>query len=276
MLEKLKKQDFYFKKKFGQNFLTDTNLLRSICSTSKIDKDTNVLEIGAGAGSLTQVLTEEAKYVVSYEIDRDLQPLLSEKFVNKKNIELVFKDFMKENMAEVESKFDGKYSVVANIPYYITTPLIFKIIEEGKNVQSLVLVVQKEVGERFTAKPGTKEYGAVNVMINYYGSVKVIKNISRKMFTPEPDVNSCVIEIDLVKNKFNVDEKLFEKCVKAAFNNRRKVFIKNLTNTFDIPREKFLDIFNELKLAPDIRGEKLSVEQFVQLAKTVEETISKK
>ena len=269
MLEELKNQKFYFKKKFGQNFLTDTNLLRNIRSTSEINKDTSVLEIGAGAGSLTKILTEESKFVISYEIDRDLQPFLTEKFASTKNIQLIFKDFMKENITEVENKFDGPYTVVANIPYYITTPLIFKIIQEGKNVKSLVLVVQKEVGERFIANPGTKEYGAVNVFLSYYGNLKVIKSISRKMFTPVPDVDSCVIKIDLIPNKFRVNEKIFEKCVRAAFNNRRKVFIKNLSSSFDIPKEKFLSIFNKLKIETGIRGEKLSVEQFVKLAEEI-------
>lgn len=270
MLEELKNKQFSFKKQFGQNFLTDGNLLKSICISAGIDKDSNILEIGTGAGTLTTFLTQFAKKVVSYEIDKELHPLLTEKFKDTSNLNLVFKDFMKDSMQDVEKLFDGKYMVVANIPYYITTPLIFKVIEEGKNATSLVLMVQEEVGQRFTAPAGTKQYGAVSVMLNYYGQVSIIKHVKRHMFTPVPNVDSCVVKIDLKPNKFNVNKDVFSKCVQCAFENRRKMLISNLKRCFNITTEQLENIFNKLNLDLTIRGERLSVEQFAKLSCEIE------
>lgn len=269
MLEELKDKQFSFKKQFGQNFLTDGNLLKSICVAAGITKDSNVLEVGAGAGTLTSFLTQFAKQVVSFEIDKELHPLLTEKFKDTNNITFMFKDFMKENMKNVEKLFDGPYMVVANIPYYITTPLIFKIIEEGENATSLVLMVQEEVGKRFTATPGTKEYGAVSVMLNYYGDVSIIKYVKRHMFTPPPNVDSCVVKIDLKPNKFEVNKNVFSKCVQAAFENRRKMLASNLKRAFSLTNEHLEDIFNKLQIDTTIRGEKLSVQQFVDLSNEI-------
>lgn len=273
MLEELKDREFSFKKQFGQNFLTDGNLLKSICVSADINKTSNVLEIGAGAGTLTSFLTQFAKQVVSYEIDKELHPLLSEKFKDTHNITFMFKDFMKENMADVEKLFDGNYMVVANIPYYITTPLIFKIIEEGKNATSLVLMVQEEVGKRFTASAGTKEYGAVSVMLNYYGDVSIIKYVKRHMFTPPPKVDSCVVKIDLKPNKFEVDKNIFSKCVQVAFENRRKMLFGNLKRAFNLNNEQLENIFNKLQLDPAIRGERLTVAQFVELSNEISKNL---
>ena len=252
--------DFVFKKKFGQNFISDKNLLNAIATDANIDKADEVLEIGAGAGSLTQVLSEKAKKVVSFEIDKDLQEhLLS---LNLKNVDFIFGDFMDSTMPEIEEKFSRNYKVVANLPYYITTPIIFKFLEESEKLDSLTIMVQKEVAERVCAPVGGKDYGILTVMTNFYGSPKITRIIGRQMFYPVPNVDSALLNIVIEKDKFKgVDRQKFAKFVRACFSMRRKTMLNNLSQVYD--KNKLKTALDEETLRK--RAEQFSLEKFVEL-----------
>ncbi len=253
--------DFEFKKKFGQNFISDKNLLSAIVSDAGVTGQDEVLEVGAGAGALTEILSERAKKVVSFEIDKDLEShLLALKL---KNVKFVFEDFMKANLAQVEKEFSAKYKVVANLPYYITTPIIFKFLEEATRLESLTIMVQKEVAERICANFGGKEYGVLTVMINFYGEPKIVRNISRNMFYPAPNVDSALVRIDLREKFPNIDKKAFFRFVQTCFSMRRKTLLNNLSQNFS--KEELKEKLGEQTLKK--RAETLSPEEFVELFK---------
>jgi len=255
-------KDFVFKKKFGQNFISDKNLLNAIVDDAEISAEDEVLEIGAGAGSLTQVLSERAKKVVSFEIDKDLnEHLLS---LNLSNVEFVFDDFMKHTLESIEEKFSKNYKVVANLPYYITTPIIFRFLEEATKLDSLTIMVQKEVAERVCAKEGGKDYGVLTVMANFYGTPKINRIIKRQMFFPVPNVDSALLTIKLQRNKFDgVDSKKFSEFVKCCFSMRRKTFLNNLSQKYS--KEKLRSVLDEKTLAA--RSEQFSLQELVEIFK---------
>ena len=249
------------KKRFGQNFLKDANLLDAIVRDAGVEKDDEVLEIGAGAGALTKALNKTAKHIVSYEIDRDLKDGLLN--LNLNNVEFVFCDILKEDMAEIEKRFDGEYKLVANLPYYITTPIIFKFLEEAKKLTSMTIMVQKEVAQRLVAKQG-KEYGILSVMIAFYGEAKIMRTVGRKMFYPVPNVDSAIVRIDIDPKKFKgIDRQKFSALVKSAFAMRRKTLGNNLLKVFD---KSILNIDEKLL---NCRAENLSVEEFINLYKAI-------
>ena len=252
-----------FKKKFGQNFISDKNLLSAIASDAQVSAEDEILEIGAGAGSLTQVLSQRAKKVVSYEIDKDLTDILQN--LNLPNVEFVFCDFMKCEMQEIEQKFDKKFKVVANLPYYITTPIIFKLLEESKKLESLTIMVQKEVAERICANPGGKDYGILSVMVNFYGKPKITRIINRNMFFPAPNVDSALVNIE-IEPKFDVDRIAFSKFVKACFSMRRKTLLNNLSTIFD--KQKLKNVLSEEILKS--RAEVLSLVQLIEIFKMLQ------
>lgn len=253
-------KDFVFKKKFGQNFISDKNLLNAIVKDAEIESDDEVLEIGAGAGSLTQVLSENCKKVISFEIDKDLQEHLVD--LNLENVEFCFCDFMDMSMSDIEKKFYGKYKVVANLPYYITTPIIFRLLEDGKNVDSLTIMVQKEVAERVCAKFGGKDYGILTVMTNFYGTPKIARIIKRQMFFPEPNVDSALLHIKIERDKFpQVDKFKFLKFIKICFSMRRKTLLNNLSGHYS--KEKLKNVLSDEILKK--RAEQFSLEEFVEL-----------
>lgn len=255
-------KDFVFKKKFGQNFLSDKNLLKAICSDAGVDKTSEVLEIGAGAGSLTEVLSESAKRVVSFEIDRDLQERLLG--LGLSNVEFVFDDFMNRSMSQVEEMFDGEFKVVANLPYYITTPIIFKLLEESEKVKSLTIMVQKEVAEKICSKVGDKDYGIPTVMTAFYGSAKITRIVGRQMFFPAPNVDSAILHIEIEKDKFEgIDKKNFSKFIKACFAMRRKTLLNNLGSIYN--KNQLKEVLGDETLAR--RAESFSLEEFVELFK---------
>lgn len=259
----LKENDFTFEKKFGQNFITDNNLLSAIVKDCCISKDDEVLEIGAGAGTLTNHLCHNAKKVVSFEIDTRLQDVLKETLKEHNNSTVIFKDIMQEPLENIEKLFDKDFHLIANLPYYITTPIIFKFLE-SKKIQSICVMVQKEVGERICAKTG-KDYGILSLMVDFYGNAKIVRYVSRKLFTPEPNVDSVIVKIDIVKNKFDVDADIFSKIVHSAFSMRRKTLVNNLMQGFKMERTQV-----ENWIAPldkQIRAENLSINDFVDLAK---------
>ena len=262
----LEKHGFHFKKQFGQNFISDTNLLRSIVEASGITKDTAVVEIGCGAGTLTRALAEAAKKVYAFDIDRDLQPVLAETLAGLDNVEVIFRDFNKLDLKEFEKEIE-EYTVVANLPYYITTPLVTKLLEESDKVQGLSIMVQEEVAERFCAKEDTAEYGSITAAIALKGSAKIVKRVSRNLFYPRPNVDSAVVKITFERGRVAVkSEKAYRTTVKCAFLNRRKTLENNLVNFFGIPRDLAKEILSEAGVEEKARGETLSPQRLAILA----------
>lgn len=274
-LEILNKYDFKFNKAYGQNFIFDTNFLKSFVD-GIITKDTDVLEIGPGAGTLTGILCEYARHVISYEIDKNLEPILKENLSKYDNSTIIFGDIMKFNMEEIESNFTDKYTMVANLPYYITTPIIFKFLENATKMQSMIIMVQLEVAERLVAKAGSKDYGAITPAIDYRANAKIIKRVSRKMFTPVPNVDSAIVKIDFVENKYNIDNtKTLDETIKSAFAMRRKTLENNLKTTFKLDSATIQEIFSKLNLPPQVRGEKLTTEDFVKLSNEINKKLDR-
>ena len=262
----LLKHSFRFKKQFGQNFISDGNLLKSIVEASGIDENTTVVEIGCGAGTLTRALAEKAKKVYAFDIDKDLQPVLAETLSGLENVEVIFRDFNKINLQEFEKEI-GEYTVVANLPYYITTPLVVKFLEESEKVQGLSIMVQEEVAERFCAKENTPEYGSITAGIALKGSAKIVKRVSRNLFYPRPNVDSAVVKIDFERGRIAVkDEKAYRQTVKCAFLSRRKTLENNLVNFFNVSRETAKKILADAGVDEKARGETLSPERLARLA----------
>ena len=262
----LEKHGFHFKKQFGQNFISDGNLLRSIVEASGITKDTTVVEIGCGAGTLTRALAEAAKQVYAFDIDRDLQPVLAETLAGLENVEVIFRDFNKLDLKEFEKEIE-EYTVVANLPYYITTPLVTKLLEESDKVQGLSIMVQEEVADRFCAKENTPEYGSITAAIALKGSAKVVKRVSRNLFYPRPNVDSAVVKIEFERGRVAVkDEKAYRQTVKCAFLNRRKTLENNLVNFFKLSREEAKAALEKAGVDEKARGETLSPQRLAILA----------
>ncbi len=262
----LEKHGFHFKKQFGQNFISDTNLLRSIVEASGITKDTTVVEIGCGAGTLTRALAESAKKVYAFDIDRDLQPILAETLAGLDNVEVIFRDFNKLDLKAFEREIEG-YTVVANLPYYITTPLVTKLLEESDKVQGLSIMVQEEVAERFCAKENTPEYGSITAAIALKGNAKIVKRVSRNLFYPRPNVDSAVVKITFERGRVAVkSEKAYRQTVKCAFLNRRKTLENNLVNFFSLPRAQAQALLAQAGVEDKARGETLSPMRLAQLA----------
>lgn len=260
----LKQNNFNFNKKFGQNFIYDKNLLNAIIEQSGIDSEDEVLEIGPGAGTLTKVIAQKAKKVVSYEIDTNLKPILAENLKDVTNAKIIFQDALKTDLNEIESNFTNEYTLIANLPYYITTPLIFKFLK-SERVKSMCIMVQKEVGQRLIATNKDKEYGAISAILDFYGDVKILRQVPRHMFTPVPNVDSCVVQINIKRNKNNANAELYEKIIKSAFANRRKTLANNLSNDFNVTKQQVYDFLKQLSLPEQIRGDALTTMNFVQI-----------
>ena len=266
----LREMGFRFNKQFGQNFLTDEHLLNNICSDAEVSGGT-VLEIGAGAGTLTRVLSKNADKVVAFEIDRNLEKVLAVTLADCGNVKLVMGDVMKYEMADIEDMCGANYRVVANIPYYLTSPLIMRFVEEAKNVASLTLTVQKEVAERLAACPANKDYGAITVGVQAVADVEIKRVLPRELFYPQPNVDSAVVHIAFRRDKFDItNAALFRKTVRVSFAMRRKTLVNNLAVGFGISKSQAEQILKECNLSPTCRGEELSVAEFIQLYKTIE------
>lgn len=259
--------NFKFNKRFGQNFIEDKALLQKIVEGAGVTETDVVLEIGVGAGTLTRALSEKAKRVVGYEIDLNLKPVLERTLSGVENAEVVFRDFMKQEMAAVETLMGEEYLVVANLPYYVTTPILMKLIEQAKNCKRIVVMVQKEVADRFCAKCATADYGAVTVAIDVTADAYKIMDVKRENFYPVPNVDSAVVRIDINKNKYNpLSKKAFRDAVRCAFSSRRKTLQNNLINTYKIPRFKAEALLEKAGVPLLARGETLSTEEFVKLS----------
>lgn len=267
----LAKYNLSLKKAFGQNFLSDQALLSEIVEKAQVSSDDIVLEIGCGAGALTRELARTAKKVVGYEIDTRLKPILHDMLEDFNNVEIVFSDVMKVSLEEIEKKLGGEYILVANLPYYITTPIIMRFLENAKNIKGMVIMVQEEVAYRLASKNSTSDYGAITVGINLRGSAEVIINVGREKFTPPPNVDSAVVKITIYKDKFSgVDLAKVRDVVRVAFSSRRKMLVNNLMNGYKIPREKAEKILTSAGIELTVRAENLTAEQFVELSKVID------
>ena len=265
----LVKNGFEIKKKFGQNFITDENIINSIINKSNIDEDTLVIEVGPGIGSLTYKLCQNASNVIAFEIDKTLENLLKETLKEFNNCEIIYEDFLKANVANYIKKYNcKKIYLVANLPYYITTPIIMKVIEDKLEIEKLVIMVQKEVGNRFKAKPNSKEYNSLSVYLEYYFEINKIMDVSPNVFIPKPNVDSIVLELVSKKEKAKVkNEELFFKLIKDSFVQKRKT-IKNNLKSYDLNIiEKVLKKYN---LNLSTRAEQIDLSIFVEIANELE------
>ncbi len=273
-MEKLKaillKHNLTLKKAFGQNFLTDTALLDQIVEKAGVNENDTVLEIGCGAGALTSALARKAKRVVGYEIDTRLKPVLADVLSEYKNTEITFSDIMKVPLEEVEKKLGGDYVLVANLPYYITTPIIMRFIENAKNIKAMVIMVQEEVAYRLASKESSSDYGAITVGINLRGSAEVVLKVGREKFTPPPNVDSAVVKITVDKDKFSgVDFDKVRNVVRCAFSSRRKMLVNNLMNTYKMSRQDAEKVLVDADLPLTVRGENLTAENYVRLSEII-------
>lgn len=262
----LVKHGFRFKKQFGQNFISDSNLLKSIVAASGISGEDTVVEIGCGAGTLTRALSETAKKVYAFDIDAELKPVLAETLAGCDNVEVIFRDFNKLDLKAFEGEI-GRYAVVANLPYYITTPLVTKLLEESEKVESLSIMVQEEVAERFCAREGTPEYGSITAAIALKGSAKIVKRVSRNLFYPRPNVDSAVVKITFERGRLPVrSEKMYRAAVRCAFLSRRKTLENNLVNVFGFSRETAKEVLFKAGVEEKARGETLSPKRLARLS----------
>ena len=262
------KYNIRMKHGLGQNFLCEEWVLGEICNAAEADGKT-VLEIGPGFGVLTSALATKAEKVVSVEIDTALLPVLSETLAGFDNIEIINADFLKCSLKDLEAKLGDSYNVAANLPYYITTPILTKLLEEGRGIGNIVVMLQKEVADRICAKEGRKDYGAVSVFIQYYCIPEIVCKVPASAFTPSPKVDSCVLKLRVLDKpavQAN-DEKTFFRLVKAAFAQRRKTLLNALANSGAFGnKESILSALTEADLEPNIRGEALSLEKFAELS----------
>lgn len=261
----LKKNDFNFKKKFGQNFIIDENIITNIVNKSEINKETLVIEVGPGAGSLTCGLANAAKCVLCYEIDTSLKQILNDNLSEHNNVDVIYEDFLKANISSDLSKYEyNKLYVVANLPYYITTPIIVKLIEDNIEVDKIVIMVQKEVGDRFKANPGTKDYSSLSIFLKYYFDISKIMDVSKNVFLPKPNVDSIVVAFSKRKSKIYVkNEELFFKLVKDSFKQKRKT-IRNNLNGYNLDSISSTLLKHGYDLS--VRAEQLSIEIFADIA----------
>lgn len=268
----LQKYNFNFQKKFGQNFLIDTHVLEKIMDSAEITKEDCVLEIGPGIGTMTQYLAERAGHVVVVEIDKNLIPILEETLSAYDNVTIINNDILKVDINKLVDEWnEGKpIKVVANLPYYITTPIIMGLFESHVPIKSITIMVQKEVADRMQVGPGTKDYGALSLAVQYYAKPEIVANVPPNCFIPRPGVGSAVIRLTRYEQPpvEVADEKRMFALIRASFNQRRKTLVNGLTNApeLGLSKEAVADALEKLGLAPTVRGETLTLEQFAELS----------
>ncbi len=266
------KYDFYFKKRFGQNFLIDDRVLDKIIDASAVGKEDTVLEIGPGIGTLTERLLKKAKRVIAVEIDRDLSGILKETLSEYDNLVLINEDIMKVDMAELSREYnEGRpFKIIANLPYYITTPIIMGIFESGAPVKDMTVMVQKEVAERMEALPGSKDYGALSLAVYYYAKPYLAARVPRNCFMPRPNVDSAVIKLTVYDERpVDVkDERLMFSIIRAVFNQRRKTMINSISGSKDLSftKDEIKEVLRKAGFNEDIRGEKLTLSEFAKIS----------
>lgn len=275
-IEIIQKYNFDFQKKFGQNFLIDSHVLEKIIDAAHITKDDFVLEIGPGIGTMTQYLSEHAREVMAVEIDHNLIPILEDTLSGYDNVVVLNEDILKVDIGKIaEEKNQGRpIKVVANLPYYITTPIIMGLFEKDVPIDSLTVMVQKEVAQRMQAGPGTKDYGALSLAVQFYAQPYIVANVPPNCFMPRPKVGSAVIRLTRYKEmpvKVK-NEKLMFSIIRASFNQRRKTLQNGINNSsaLDFSKEQVVEALSKMELSPTIRGEALSLEQFARLSDLLE------
>lgn len=271
-IEIIQKYEFMFQKKFGQNFLIDTHVLEKIIAAAGVTEDDCVLEIGPGIGTMTQYLAEHARSVVAVEIDKNLIPILQETLKEYENITIINDDILKVDINKLTEEYNGgrPIKVVANLPYYITTPIIMGLFEGGVPIDNITVMVQKEVAERMQVGPGSKDYGALSLAVQYYADAYIVANVPPNCFIPRPGVGSAVIRLTRHKEPpVEVDDpKLMFKLIRASFNQRRKTLQNGLNNSPELPfaKDEIADAIESLGVTPQIRGEALTLKQFADLS----------
>lgn len=265
----LNDNNLHAKKKFGQNFLTDQNILASIVEAAELDKDTAVIEIGPGLGSLTEHLCNKAGFVLCYEIDGDLIPILKENLSNYDNFDIIHKDILEvdinKDIEEILNKYSKVY-VVANLPYYITTPIILGLLSKTDKITRYVMMMQLEVADRICGKPKTKDYNALSIAIKYRSEATKVCKVPRTVFIPAPNVDSAVVKLDLYDNKkYNtINEEFFFNFIRVCFNQRRKTIVNNLSSEFN--KELILKALDKFNIKPTARSEELDINDFINLS----------
>jgi len=271
-IEIIKKYEFAFQKKFGQNFLIDTHVLDKIIAAAGVTKDDCVLEIGPGIGTMTQYLAENARHVVAVEIDSNLIPILNETLADYENVTVIHADILKADINQITEQYNGgrPIKVVANLPYYITTPIIMGLFENMVPIDNITVMVQKEVADRMQVGPGSKDYGALSLAVQYYAEPYIVANVPPNCFMPRPNVGSAVIRLTRHKEPpvKAEDPGLMFKLIRASFNQRRKTLQNGLNNSPEIPfaKEQITEAVESLGLGPSVRGEALTLEQFASLS----------
>ena len=270
-IEILKKYNFNFQKRFGQNFLIDTHILEKIVDEAGIDEDDCVLEIGPGIGTMTQYLCERAGRVIAVEIDKALIPILNDTLSSYSNVEIINEDILKVDITNLCNKYNNgrPIKVVANLPYYITTPIIMGLFESGCPLESITIMVQKEVADRMKCGPGSKDYGALSLAVQFYSNPEIVANVSPESFIPKPGVGSSVIRLTRYpKPPVEVDdEKYMFKLIRTAFNMRRKTMVNSLmSGNLGLTKEEILSAIDKLNLSPQVRGEALTLNEFAALS----------
>lgn len=261
---------FKFSKSLGQNFLIDGNIVRNIVQGANITKEDYVLEIGPGIGTLTEELALNAKKVVSVELDQSLLPVLEDTLQSYDNVEIVHGDILKIDVKKIidEKLAGGPVKVVANLPYYVTTPILGMLLEESLNIESITVMIQKEVADRMVATHGSKTYGSLSVFVNFYSHPEIILKAPKTVFMPQPKIDSSVIKLNIKKELPDVDSEQLFKVVKAAFSKRRKTVLNALSSYgFDIDKEFIKKSLEEIQINPETRAENLSLEDFINISK---------
>lgn len=270
LLALLKNDKFKFNKGLGQNFIFDKNLLKAIVHDASITSDDTVVEIGTGAGTLTLELAAVAKKVYTFEVDKNLSSILEKVFKPYDNIDLHFKDILRMKQQDFKGIVNVPFKVVANLPYYITTPLIMYFLESDLPVESLTVMMQKEVADRLVAESGKADYSAITLAIQIEGSAKIVRKIHKEMFIPIPQVDSALVKIDIDRNKIDKDIKSdLKKLVRSSFVMRRKTILNNLAGVYKINKEELSRIFKESGIRPNQRGEELTLDQYKEILKNL-------
>lgn len=266
----LNKYGFKFSKSLGQNFLIDGNIVRKIVREAGITKDDYVLEVGPGMGTLTEELALNAKKVVAVELDQTLLPILDETLFKYDNVEIIHGDILKIDINKLidEHLEGGPIKIVANLPYYVTTPILTMFLEGEYNIDSINVMVQKEVADRMSAKPGNKDYGSLSVFVNFYTNPEIVLKVPKTVFMPQPKIDSSVIKLSMKKDIPDIDKEQFFKVVKASFSKRRKIILNCLsTYGFKIDKEEIKDALEKANISPNERAENISLEEFIKLSK---------
>jgi 16S rRNA (adenine1518-N6/adenine1519-N6)-dimethyltransferase len=275
--EILAKYGFSFKKSLGQNFLIDTNILNNIVDFAELNENSYAIEIGPGIGALTEQIAKRAKKVVAFEIDQRLLPILQDTLSPYQNVKVIHQDVLKANVKEViQDEFGEEQDimVVANLPYYVTTPILMKLLEERLPLRGIVVMLQKEVADRMAAAPNSKEYGSLSIAVQYYTEAKTVMTVPKTVFVPQPNVDSAVIRLTRrIKPAVSVlDESFFFEVVRGSFAQRRKTIVNNLSHNLthlNLSKKQLIEALEEINIAPERRGESLSIEEFGKLSDTL-------